>query len=582
MTDSALFKKLLKDLVPAQSFLIAGMILYVPVTVLSVIQPMLIGYAVQHGVLLGGAKPLFSFAMVFFATVFFLALCELAQGLCLQITGQRLVQNLRQKAFDKVQRLSMGFLDSMPMGRLLTRLTNDAESVVEMFSMGAVQILGDCLFLIGTFLMLFLVDINLSLYSALSIPLLLLGLYYFRLWTRRSYVKVREMLSNLNSFLQEYLSGMATVQTSGKILEAHQDFSTQNQNFLNANRQQIVLDAAIYSFVDAVSYFASAFVLWGAFQLDLKHALSLGVLVAFLEALSRFFQPVRELSNRYVVFQSAMVSLERMYQLFEWPEELDLNGTTKPTFKNSIAFAHVGFSYQTGEPVLKNVSFTVNKFERVALVGQTGAGKSTVIKLLNRFYPVTSGEISVDGKNINHMSLSETRKLISAVPQEVFLFKGTLRENLNFGNKRASDQDLWRALELVQLADLIVRKGGLDARVETKGHNFSLGERQLLAIARALVTDPPILLLDEATASVDAITERRLQIATKEVLANRTAIVIAHRLSTIVDADRILVFHQGQIVASGVHDELIETSAIYAGFIRLQMSGATAMEPVAA
>lgn len=578
MTDRQLLFKLFEDLKPAKKFLLIGAVLYLPVTILSVIQPVLIGYAVQHGMLTGGKAMLLTYVAVFFASVLLLAACELAQGYCLQITGQLLVQNLRQKSFDKVQKLSMGFLDSMPMGRLLTRLTNDAEAVVEMFSMGAVQILGDCLFLIGTFLMLFMVDVKLSLYSIMVMPLMVIGMYYFRRWTRKSYIKVREVLSNLNSFLQEYLSGIATVQTSGKIAEVHDDFSAHNQNFLSANRQQIVLDAGIYSFVDAVSYLASAAVLWGAFRLDLQHALSLGVLVAFLEALSRFFQPVRELSNRYVVFQSALVSLDRIYQLFEWPEELDLNGTTKASFKDAITFKGVSFSYQTGEPVLKNVTFTIKKDERIALVGQTGAGKSTVIKLLNRFYPVTAGQILIDGRNIDDMSLGETRKLISAVPQEVFLFQGSLRENLNFGNKKATDEDLWNALDLVQLSALIKRKGGLEALVEAKGQNFSLGERQLIAIARALVTNPPILLLDEATASVDAITERRLQIATKEVLAKRTALVIAHRLSTILDADRILVFHHGQIVASGTHDELLESNAIYAGFIRLQMSGSSAMD----
>lgn len=570
MNEKQLLRRLFDDLKPAKRYLLWGSILYFPVTILSIIQPVIIGYAVQHGMLSGATFSIFTFALAFFLVVILLSISELAQGLCLQITGQLLVANLRQRAFEKVQKLSMGFLDSTPMGRLLTPLTNDAESVAEMFSMGAVQILGDGLFLVGTFVMLLFVDIKLSFFSALILPFLGIGIYFFRLWTRKAFVEVRGRLSNLNSFLQEYLSGMPSVQMSGRLKEAHADFSAYNEDYLLANRQAIFLDAAMYSFVDAMSYLASALVLWGAFRLKLEHALSLGVLVAFLEALSRFFQPVRELSNRYAVFQSALVSLERIYHLFAWPEEVDSNGRPPHEFMHQIEFKKVGFSYQSGEPVLKDVSFALKKGERIALVGQTGAGKSTVIKLLNRFYPASRGEILIDDCNINGMSLRETRRLISVVPQEVFLFKGSLRDNLSFGNAKATDEELWQALDLVQLSELIQKKGGLKAPVDSKGHNFSLGERQLLAIARALVTNPPILILDEATASVDAYTEARLQIATKALLRDRTALVIAHRLSTIMDASRILVFHHGQIVEEGDHAQLMALNGIYAGLIRLQ------------
>lgn len=570
MTARELYGRLLRDLRPAKKYLSLGLLLYFPVTILAVVQPLIIGYAVQHGFLNGQGDAVLSFAAIFLATVSLLAILELLQGLCLQITGQILVADLRKNAFSKMQRLSMGFLDSMPMGRILTRLTNDAESVVEMFSMGAVQIVGDMLFMVGTFIMLLFVDVKLALYSALILPLLTLGMYFFRKWTRKAYVRVREALSILNSYIQEYLSGIATVQISAQLTAAHHDFSVHNKNYLTANRQAIFLDAAIYSFVDALSYFAAALVLWGAFEQKLEHALALGTLVAFLESLSRFFQPVRELSNRYVIFQSALVSLERIYDMLTWPEEHDQQGKPTPHFTESVKFNDVSFSYVDGEPVLKNISFTLKKGERIALVGSTGAGKSTVVKLLNRFYPPTSGQIVIDDKDINEMSLSGTRRLISVVPQEVFLFKGTLKDNLNFGNANASDEELWRALEMVQLAPLVQKKGGLQAEVASKGHNFSLGERQLVAIARALVVNPPILLLDEATASVDSMTEKRLQHAIKNLLDNRTALVIAHRLSTILDADRILVFHRGEIVEEGNHDELMMKNGVYAGLIKIQ------------
>lgn len=564
-----LFIRLLIDLKPAKKYLIGGVLLYAPVTFLSVIQPALIGYAVQKGMLNGTKESILLFTLVFFSSVVLLGLCELMQGLYLQYCGLILVSNLRQRAFVKVQKLSMGFLDSTPVGKLLTRLTNDPESVGELFSMGAIQIIGDCLFLAGTLVMLFLVDVKLSLYSCLIMPVLAVGISFFRHWTRIAYVKVREILSSLNGYLQEYLSGMQTVQLSGQLNEVKKDLAKHNQIYLEANQRAILLDAAVYSFIDAVSYLASALVLYGAFNLKLEHALSLGVLVAFLEALSRFFQPMRDFSTRYAIFQSAMVSLDRVYQLFDWPEEMGNQSGAGLEFKDKIEFKNVSFSYNNGV-ALKNISFSIKKNERVALVGRTGAGKSTIIKLLNRFYKVNSGEILIDDKNINTLSLGESRRLISVVPQEVFLFKGSLRENLAFGNASATDEEIWSALEAAQMVELVRLKGGLKTQVEQKGQNFSQGERQLLAIARALVANPPILILDEATASVDSRTEARLQKATKELLKNRTALVIAHRLSTIKDADRILVLNQGEVVEEGTHQELMRLNGMYASMIRLQ------------
>lgn len=564
-----LMMRLLADLKPAKKYLTVGVLLYIPVTFLSVIQPVIIGYAVQKGMLNASYQTVLYFALIFLGSVIMLALCELVQGLCLQFSGLLLVFNLRKRAFRKVQKLSMGFLDSTPVGKLLTRLTNDPESVGEMFAMGAVQIVGDSLFLLGTLVMLFFVDLKLSLYSGLSLPFLAVGIYFFRHWTKIAFTKLREVLSNLNGYLQEYLSGMTTVQLSGRVKDVQADLSKYSQSYLEANQRAIFLDAAVFSFIDAISYIASALVLWGGFNLKLENALSLGILVAFLEALSRFFQPMRDFSNRYAIFQSAMVSLDRVYQLLDWPEEADNDNKSIVPFNDKIEFRNVSFAYQNGVAI-KDLSFSVKKNERIALVGHTGAGKSTIIKLLNRFYRVNSGEILIDNRNIDSFSLGETRRLISVVPQEIFLFHGTLRENLAFGNASASEEELWQALKLVQLEELIRLKGGLKAEVKQRGQNFSQGERQLLAIARALVTNPPILILDEATASVDARTEMRLQKATKELLKNRTALIIAHRLSTIMDADRILVLSKGEVVEVGTHDQLMEKGGIYAGMIMLQ------------
>jgi ATP-binding cassette subfamily B protein len=494
-----------------------------------------------------------------------LGAAEMGQGYCLQITGQRFVAYLRKMAFQKLQRLSMAFLDMNPIGKLMTRMSNDAESVAEMFSMGAVQIIGDLFFLAGTLIMLFIVDIKLSLYAALIFPFLALGIYLFRHYTKKAFLEVRTSLSNLNIFLEEYLSGIATVQMAGQLKNVQDEFSKRNDQYLWSNSHAVFLDAAVYSFVDAMSYIASALVLWGAFRLKLEDALSLGVLIAFIEALTRFFQPLREISNRYAIFQSALVSLNRIYELFSWPEEHSPKLQFKDSFNQSIEFKNVSFSYKAeGPPVLKNISFILSKGQHIALVGQTGAGKSSVFKLLSRFYPVSQGAILIDGQDLNELSLLESRKLISAVPQEIFLFQGTLRENLRFGNELASDSEIWQALKAVQMFDVVTNKGGLDLMLEAKGKNFSHGERQLLAFARTLLVDPPILILDEATASVDRRTEKKLKEATEELLKKRTALIIAHRLSTVEKADCILVFQHGQIIEEGTHQSLLAKSGSYA------------------
>lgn len=565
MNDRDLILNLLKDLRPTRVLFFIGLLLYIPVTLLAIAQPLLIGYAVQQAIGSNGLLQVLSISSLFLGVVIALAAFELGQAFCLQLSGQRLVRELRQRSFAKVQRLSMGLLDRTPLGKLLTRITNDAESVAEMFSLGAIQIIADIIFLIATLVMLFFLNMRLSFYTALILPILALGIYFFRIWTKRAFVFVRAALSSLNSFLQEYLNGMPTVQMSNRLKRTQAEFDLENNHYLIANRQAVFLEAAIYSFVDSMSYVTAAIVLWGALQLKLEHALTLGVLVAFIEALSRFFQPLREISNRFAIFQSALVSLGRIYELFDYEEE-DLSLSRKKIdFSDGIEFRDVSFAYAQGKEILKNINFTVKKGEHVALIGPTGAGKSSVIKLLCQFYPVTKGAIYIDQENLAHISLAQSRTLISVVPQEVFLFHGSLADNLRFGQKDASEDELWRALRLVQLEKLVIKKGGLSMMVESKGGNFSQGERQLIAFARTILTDPPIIILDEATANVDTRTESRLQQATKELLKNRTAIIIAHRLSTIIDADRILVFQEGTIVEHGTHQKLMESKGIYAG-----------------
>ncbi len=573
MPDSRIMLRLYEGLRPFLKPFVTAVLLYIPVTLLSLAQPLVIGAAVEHGFQTRNLSQVEFWAAIYLLVVILYAAAEMAQTYLMQFSGQKLVNHLRKDLFAKVQRLPMSTFDHTPLGKILTRITSDVEAVAELFSSGAVAILGDLLFLTATLLMLFLVNAKLSLSTMMVLPLLAVGLVFFRRWTRTAYMHVRVMLSSINGFLQEYLSGMPTVQLFNQVKRAEQEFSEHNANYMLANRRAIFLDSAIYSFVDAASFVTVAAVLWVGMGLRQHGALGLGVMVTFVEALNRFFQPIRELANNYAVVQSALVSGERIVEFLDQPEEnVQSILPFVPVFKREIAFENVSFSYGHGSQVLHEVNFKIEHGQRIALVGHTGAGKTTVTKLLTRMYDATHGAIRIDGVDVRDFDLRRLRGLFNVVPQEVFLFQGTLRDNLRYGRMDASDDDILQAVHLCQADELLARAGGLDGALQVRATNLSLGERQLLVLARALIANPQILILDEATASIDTETERRLQVATKNLLANRTSVTVAHRLSTIVDSDRILVFHKGRLVEQGDHHALLLQNGIYAKLIELQKS----------
>jgi ATP-binding cassette, subfamily B, multidrug efflux pump len=497
-----------------------------------------------------------------------------------QVIGQRGMNDLRVRVHRHVLSLSAAFFDRTPVGRLMTRLTSDIEALNEMFASGIVSLLGDVIRLGFILVAIVGIDWRLALFSMGSAPVLFAIAAYFRHWVRDAFREIRLKLARMNSFLQEHLSGIKVVQVFAREERVYAEFDAINLDYRRANARAITADAALYSIVEAVGAIAVAGLLWHGGRRIASGTLTIGVLVAFIEYLGKFFAPIRDLSTKYTVMQQAMAAAERVFALLD-TQELDAEVLPNQLTARApgcggplIELEHVTFGYRPDRPVLNDVSLSIVAGETLAVVGATGAGKSTIIKLLPRLYDVQAGSIRVGGVDVRTLDPRVLRRRIVVVSQDVFMFSGTLRANIALGDAALTDDHIWAAARRVG-ADRVIasRPGGLQAEVIERGANFSAGERQLVAFARALAHDPEILILDEATASVDPETERVIERGIGELQRGRTSIVIAHRLTTVQRASRIVVIHQGRIAEEGVHADLLARGGIYARLYRLQMVG---------
>ena len=497
------------------------------------------------------------------------------------VLGQRTVHDLRRWLFDHTQRLPMGFFDRYPVGRLVTRLTNDMENLAEMFSMGVVALVAD-LFLMAAFAwMLFAIDARLALGAMLVVPFLVVAAVVFRYKVRQAFREVRVKIARINAQLQETISGIRVVQLFAREKRNLEDFAKENASHRDSWFRSINYDALLFSSVDLATNLTRASVFWFGARLLGAEEISLGTVFVFTDYMTRFFRPLLDLSAKYSVMQSSMASAERVFQLFDEPAESgNQQAAGEPSDRSlravassgsgpRIEFRNVSFSYGR-EVVLEDVSFVVESGERVALVGATGSGKTTTLKLLARLYEQQEGQILVDGVDHRELPRSELRRRMAFVLQDVFLFEGSLRENVVLG-RDVEGGALKSALETSHVTDMVDGlEQGLDEPVSERGSNFSAGERQLLSFARALAGRPDLLLLDEATSSVDTETEARIQDALSSLMQDRTALVVAHRLSTIRDVDRIYVFQRGRICEQGSHDELMVLQGMYWRLYQLQ------------
>jgi ATP-binding cassette subfamily B protein len=513
--------------------------------------------------------------LLFLGVVLFEQALTFAQTYTMQAVGARAMHDLRQGVFAFLHQQRLQYFDRRPIGRLVTRVTNDTDSIGELFSSGALNAFGDVLRLIGIVVLMVSLDLRMSLIAFALVPPIGLFVEIARRGARKAFGRIRTKLARLNAFLNEQVQGISVVQSFCREEQNAAEFDDINLGYRNAHLRAITLESSVDAAVEMVSSICIASVLWYAGMKSLDANISFGTLVAFVAYIEQFFVPIRDLSSRYTVFQSAMAGAERVFDLLDHPEFDAIAEATEPDPESDAIFEldKVSFGYRPDAMVLHDVCLRAKSGEKVAVVGPTGSGKSTIAALLLRLYDVHHGVLRIGGKNVRSMSREEVRQWFSVVPQELYLFSGTMASNIALGEENPDRERVMEVLRRVGGDDIFdERAGGIDARIEERGANLSVGQRQLVAFARALYRDAPILLLDEATANVDSTTEAKLHAGLEELLKGRTALIIAHRLSTIRSADRIVVLNRGVVVEQGSHDELMVLGGLYAKLHALQVA----------
>ena len=557
---------------PYRGRTIIALVSLVLATAASLAPPYLAKLAIDDGITPGDLQALDWIVAAFIASALLYWGATYLQTYLVGWVGQRALQDLRLRLFSHIQRQSIGFFGRRKTGVLISRLTNDIQALDQLVTDGIVTLFSSTLTLIGTVVIMLLLDVPLALITfAVAFPLLAIGSAVFRYYAAHAYLRVREKIANVTAYLQETLSGVRIVRAFGREEMHEHRFAVLNEEHRDANMTTVYLNAAYFPGVELLSSIGTAVILlYGGYQV-IDGNVTVGVLVAFVGYLQSFFDPIQQLSNLYSTYQQGMAAIDKIFDLLDTELEMvDARGAVElPEVRGDVQFDGVWFSYDPeGEDVtwaLEDVDLVAPAGQTLALVGETGAGKSTVAKLVARFYDPQRGVVSVDGQDLRGVTQASLRRQLGVVPQEGFLFGGTVRENIEFGRPGASELEIIAATKAVGAHDFIRRMpDGYETEVGERGSRLSAGQRQLVALARALIADPRILVLDEATANVDVHAETAIEHGLRTLLADRTAIVIAHRLSTVMNADQIAVLEHGRVVETGTHDELIEAGGTYA------------------
>ena len=570
--DARLLRRLLRYLVPHRRTAAVALAAIVGHALLQLAEPYLIKLAIDRHILTGELAGLEQIAAALLVILTGSFVLEYLETYTMGMVGQRIMYDLRMEIYAHLQRIDVAYYDRHPVGRLMTRVTTDVDALNDLFASGVISVFRDVVLLVGIMAVLLWMDWRLAIVAFSVLPLIALVTQWFRRNARVSYRAVRGWIARINASLQENITGMSTVQLFRREARSFGAFDELNRGHTQANLDSIFYYAVFYPAIELIGAVATAAIIWYGGGWTLEGTLTLGTLVAFIQYSQRFFRPISDLSEKFNILQAAMASSERIFGLLDTPPRLVSPAAGRlPDGPGRITFENVWFAYRGDDYVLRDVSFTVEPGERIGIAGATGAGKTTLINLLLRFYDVNRGRIAIDGVDIREIPLDHLRGRFGLVLQDVFLFSGTIRENIACGPGEASDAEVRAAADAARASSFIDRlPGRLDAAVAERGATLSAGQKQLLSFARALALDPQVLVLDEATSNVDTATEALIRDALHRLIAGRTTVAIAHRLSTLRDMDRVLVFHKGELREAGPHRALLAQRGIYHTLYQLQ------------
>ena len=580
--DRVIVKRLLSYIMRYRLRALISILMVFTATLMFLLGPYIFGYTIDHGISKGDKGMIIKMALLLLGIETFRVLLTIAQSYNIQAIGQKVMMDIRTDLFSHIQTLPVSYFDKTPVGRLVTRLTNDISAMGELFSAGIIVVIGDVFIICGVIVTMFLLNAKLALITLSVFPVLVVIAIYFSKRIKVAYREIRRKLARINSYLNENITGMKVIQLFNREEKNYEKFDSVNKDYLNEQVRYIRYYALFQPALNIINALSIALILWYGALRYISQDLTLGILVAFLAYIQGLIDPIRDIVEKYNIFQGAMASSERVFGLMKEPAEKDYKkaGFEKTPesqeVKGKVEFKDVWFAYNNGDHVLKDLSFKVEPGQSLALVGVTGSGKTSVVNVLTRLYEINRGEVMLDNRNIRDIDKTQLRQIVGMISQDIFLFSGTIRDNISLFNSN-SDERILEIIDRLGLTSFINRMPkGLDTEVAERGANLSAGERQFISFARILAYNPDILILDEATSNIDPISEVLIQDAIKNITENRTSIIISHRLSTILNCNHILVLNKGEKVEEGTHKTLMSSQGLYSQLYKVYLKKETA------
>ena len=574
--DRSIIGKLMSYIMRYRFSALLSILMVFLATLMFLLGPYIFGYAIDHGIVKGDKGMVVKMALLLLGVETLRVLLVIAQSYNIQNIGQKVMMDLRMELFTHIQTLPVSFFDKNPVGRLVTRLTNDIAALGELFSAGLIVVIGDVFIIVGIIATMFLLNIKLALVALCVLPIIIIVSIFFGKRIKMAFREIKKKLAIINSYLNENITGMKTIQLFNREEKNYEEFDSVNKNYLTEQVRYMRYYALFQPALNIINALSMALILWYGALRYISHDLTLGILVVFFAYIQGLFDPIRDIVEKYNIFQGAMASSERIFGLMKESPENDYNkGAALQEVEGKIEFKDVWFTYNNSDYVLKELSFKIDSGQSLALVGATGSGKTSVANVLTRLYEIDRGTILLDNKNIQDIGKTQLRQIVGMISQDISLFSGTIRDNVSLFNS-ISDKRILEIIDELGLTHFINRMSqGLDTEVAERGSNLSAGERQFISFARILAYNPDILILDEATSNIDPISDALIQNAIKKITKGRTSIIISHRLSTILNCDRILVLDKGKKVEEGTHETLVRAQGLYSKLYKLYLKEET-------